>query len=181
VVDLSLKLNREKWECENLWTPSKANLDAIADDIWKRKSAASPKLTRAKNVLPKPPSLTWDAKEAIREIQSKVWGIGGKLEHLAAPTLKSKPSRWGRAINKALWQVVSDTADLRHRTGQGIGHTTVESLRWDVTHHSGESSASCHVRHNSKAEEAARRMLIENAKYFAADMSVEASVVCDLE
>ena len=71
----------------------------------------------------------------------------------------------------------------RHRTGEGIWHATVEILQWDVTHHSGESTASFHERCNSKgeAEEAARRMLVENAKYFSARSSVEASVVCDLE
>jgi hypothetical protein len=193
VIDLSPKLNREKWERENLWTPSKADLDAIADDIWKRKSAASPKVTRATGVLTKPPALTWEAKEAIREIQSNVWSIGGKLERLEAPTLKSvsfEALKMGEGDqNKALWIAVSDTADLRreilrrHRTGEGIWHATVEILRWDATHHSGESSASFHERHNSKAEaeEAARRMLVENAKYFSANTSVEASVVCELE
>jgi hypothetical protein len=94
-----------------------------------------------------------------------------------------------RDWDKALWQAVSDTADLRreilkrHRTGEGIWHATVEILRWDVTHHSGESTASFHERCNSKkeAEEATRRMLAENAKYFSAEFSVEASVVCKLE
>ena len=40
-----------------------------------------------------------------------------------------------------------------------------------------------HERCNSKkeAEEAARQLLAENAKYFSAESSVEARVVCDLE
>jgi hypothetical protein len=52
-----------------------------------------------------------------------------------------------------------------------------------VTHHSGESVSSFHEKCNSKkeAEEAARRMLTENAKHFSAQFSVEASVVCELE
>jgi hypothetical protein len=63
VVDLSPKLNREKWERENRCTPSKADLDAICDDIWKRKKAAAPKVVQAKGIAPKPPALTWEAKE----------------------------------------------------------------------------------------------------------------------
>jgi hypothetical protein len=70
VIDLSPKLNREKWERENRWTPSKEDLDAICDDIWKRKKAAAPKVVQAKGILPKPPALNYEAKEAIREIQS---------------------------------------------------------------------------------------------------------------
>jgi hypothetical protein len=193
VVDLSPKLNREKWERENRWTLAKEDLDSIADDIWKRKTAASPKVTQAKGVLSKPPTLTWEAKEVIKEIQSKVWSIGGKLEHLTEPALKGVSFEALRIAkvdqHKAIWQAVSDTADLRreilkrHRTGSGIWHATVEILQWDVTHHSGESTASFHEKCNSKkeAEEAARRMLAENAKYFSSEFSVEASVVCELE
>jgi hypothetical protein len=42
VVDLSPKLNREKWERDNRWTLSKRDLDLISDDIWKRNRAATP-------------------------------------------------------------------------------------------------------------------------------------------
>jgi hypothetical protein len=48
VVDLSPKLNREKWERENRWTLSKEDLDAISDDIWKRKRPLPRKCNRQK-------------------------------------------------------------------------------------------------------------------------------------
>ena len=56
-------------------------------------------------------------------------------------------------------------------------------MRWDVAHHSGEAINLVHERCNSKkeAEEAARRLLAENAKHFSAEVSVEAKVVCELE
>ncbi|SDJ62158.1 MULTISPECIES: hypothetical protein [Bradyrhizobium] len=193
VVDLSPKLNREKWERENRWTLSKEDLDLIADDIWNRKRAGAPKVQRATGIAPKPPSMTWEAKEAVKEIQSKVWSIGGQLERLAEPSLKGvsfEALQMAKADqNSPLWRAVSETAELRreilkrHRTGAGIWHATVEILRWDVTHHSGESVSSFHEKCNSKkeAEEAARRMLAENAKHFSAEFSVEASVVCELE
>lgn len=88
VVDLSPKLNREKWEREYRWTLSKKDLDAIADDIWKRKTAASPKVTQAKGVLPKPPTITWEAKQALKDIQTHIWSINGKIETLTEPALK---------------------------------------------------------------------------------------------
>ena len=193
VVDLSSKLNREKWERENRWTLTQADLDAIADDIWRRKKAASPKVTQAKGIAPTPPRMTWEAQEAIKEIKNKVWSIGGQLERLLEPALKGV-SFEALALAKAdqhqaLWKAVSEAADgrleilKRHRTGSGVWHACVDVLRWDITHHSGETTVSFHERCNSKkeAEEAARRMLMENAKYFDSDHSVEASVVCDLE
>jgi hypothetical protein len=125
--------------------------------------------------------MTWEAKEAIKEIQSKIWSIVGKLEHLAEPSLKGvsfEALQMGKADqNSPLWRAVSEYADLRreilrrHRTGEGIWYASVEILRWDVTHHSGESVSSFHEKCNSKkeAEEAARRMLAENAKHFSAN------------
>jgi hypothetical protein len=193
VVDLSPKLNREKWERENLWTPSKADLDAIADDIWKRKKAASPKVTQAKGVLPKPPAVTWEAKQAVRDIQTHIWSINGKIETLTEPALKGLSFE---ARNNAkndftdrIWRAVSEAADrrqeilARHRTGRGVWYASVEVIHWDATHHSGHSILELHERCASKkeAEEAARRLLAENAKHFSAEMSVQAEVVCDLE
>jgi len=46
VVDLSPKLNREKWERENRWQLSKPQLDVIADDIGKRKHTSNAKVYR---------------------------------------------------------------------------------------------------------------------------------------
>lgn len=88
VLDLSPKLNREKWQRENRWTLSKGDLDAIADDIRKRKKAAFPRATQARGVIPKPPAVTWEAKEALKDIQTHIWGINGKIEMLTEPALK---------------------------------------------------------------------------------------------
>jgi hypothetical protein len=56
-------------------------------------------------------------------------------------------------------------------------------IRWDTSRHTGRTDSFVHERWNSKkeAEEAARRLLAENAKYFSAENSVEARVVCELE
>jgi hypothetical protein len=193
VVDLGPKLNREKWERENRWSLSKEDLDAIADDIWKRKRAAAPKVQQAKGIVPKPPPLTWEAKNAIKEIQTHIWGIAGKLEYLTEPALKGlafEACELAKVdLDNAIWRGVAEAADRRreilsrYRTGAGVWHACVDISRWDVTRHSSEATSSFHERCNSKkeAEEAARRMLVENAKYFSAEFSVEASVVCDLE
>ena len=134
VIDLSPKLNREKWERENRWAPSKEDLDAISDDIWKRKIAAAPKVVQAKGVLPKPPPLNYEAKEAIREIHTHVWGIDGKLEHLTEAALKGLAFEALRLAKQEspLWQAVAAAADRQreirslHRSGKGVG--TLQSI-----------------------------------------------------
>jgi hypothetical protein len=192
VIDLSPKLNREKWERENRWTPTKADLDAICDDIWKRKKAAAPKVVQAKGTAPRPTPLNYEAKEAIKEIQKQVWGIGGKLEHLTEPALKGvafEARELAKVDSDAIWRGVAEAADRRreilslYRTGKGVWHAVVDISRWDVTRHYAETSSHFHERCNSKkeAEEAARRMLADKAQFFSAEYSVEASVVCDLE
>jgi Autotransporter beta-domain len=138
VIDLSPKLNREKWARENRWTPSKEDLDAICDDIWKRKKAAALKVVQAKGILPKPPTLSYEAKEAIREIEKQVWGISGKLEWLSDVTLKTVAFE-ARELAKvdganAIWLGVADAANRRreilslYRSGKGVWHATVGVL-----------------------------------------------------
>jgi hypothetical protein len=193
VVDLSPKLNREKWERENRWTLSKDDLNAISDDIWRRKKAASPKVQQAKGVLKKPPAVTWEAKQALKDIHTHIIGIDIKIQNLSEPTLKGLSfearNNAKNDFNNPFWRGVSEVADrrqeilARHRTGRGVWYASVEAILWDNVTNSGESFHHVHERCNSKkeAEEAARRLLAENAKYFSAEMTVEASVVCDLE
>jgi hypothetical protein len=193
VVDLGPKLKREKWERDNRWTLSKQDLDLISDDIWKRKRAAAPKVQQAKGVAPKPPAMTFEAKQAISEIQTHIFGIDGKLEFLTEPALKGFAFEARRLaesdLDNAVWRGIAEAADrrreilARYRTGSGVWYASVDVIRWDNSRHTGKSESFAHERCNSKreAEEAARRLLAENAKYFSAESSVEARVVCDLE
>jgi hypothetical protein len=193
VVDLAPKLKRGKWERDNRWTLSKQDLDLISDDIWKRKRAASPKVQQAKGVVTKPPPITFEAKEAIREIQTHIFGIDGKIEHLTEPALKGFAFEARRLakndFDNALWRGAAEAADrrreilARRRTGSGVWYASVDVIRWDQSHHSGQTESFVHEKCSSKkeAEEAARRLLAENAKYFSAESSVEARVACDLE
>jgi hypothetical protein len=188
VVDLSPKLKREKWERDNRWTLSKQS-----DDIWKRKRAATSKVQQARGVVAKPPPVTFEAKQAIGEIQTHLFGIDRKMEFLTEPALKGLAFEARRLakndLDNAVWLGIADAADrrreilARYRTGSGIWHASVDVIRWDDSRHSGESDSVAHEKCNSKkeAEEAARRLLAENAKYFSAENSVEAHVVCDLE
>ncbi|HEV2160267.1 hypothetical protein [Bradyrhizobium sp.] len=193
IVDLTPKLNREKWERENRWTLSKEDMDAIADDIWRRKRAGQPKVERAKGAAPRPPKITWEAEDALKEIGNNLMTIDNKLRWLSEPALKgvAYKARENAKIeaDEAMWLGVAEAADrcreilVRRRTGSGAWYAVVQILRWDAVRRTGETVASFHERHNSmaEAEEAVRRMLAEHAKHFHSDMSVEAEVLCELE
>jgi hypothetical protein len=170
VVDLGPKLNREKWERENRWALSKEDIDAIADDIWRRKSAAKPQVQQAKGIVEKPPAVPWEAKNAIKEIQTHVFGIEGKIDYLTEPALKGfayEARQNAKAdFDNAIWLGIAYRADrrreilARYRTGKGVWYACVDILRWDLVRHMGETVTSFHERCNSQkeAEEAARRV-----------------------
>ena len=193
VVDLSPKLNREKWQRENRWEPSASDLDLISADLWKMKKAAPANVIQAKGTKPIPPPMTHEAHEAMSGIRTHVFGIDGKLEHLTEQALKGLAfearSLAADDFNNAVWLGVADAADrqreilARYRSGSGVWYASVDVIRWDRLRHSGEAESLVHERCDSKkeAEEAARRLLVENAKYFSAENSVEARVICDLE
>ncbi|MEY9580931.1 hypothetical protein ABIE88_008507 [Bradyrhizobium diazoefficiens] len=192
VVDLAPKLNREKWERENRWTPTKEDLEAIADDIW-RKRAGEPRIEQAKGAAPKPPRVTYEAKEAVREILSLVTSIDNKLRWLSEVDLKGFAFE-AREVSKGdssrpVWLGIAQLADhyreilTRRRTGRGTWYAVLHIMRWDTTRRTAETTASFHKRCGSKAEaeEAARALLVEHAKDFSGDISIEAEVLCDLE
>lgn len=193
IIDLTPKLNREKWERENRWTPSKDDLDAIADDIWRRKEANQPRIERAQGIAPRPARVTYEAKEAIREIRTNLIGIDNKLRWLSEPALKGVAfeARENAKIESdgPLWIGIAEAAEryheiqVRRRTGRGVWYAVVEILRWDAVQRTGETIATFHERCDSKtkAEEAARRLLTENAKHFTAETSVDTEVLCELE
>jgi len=190
VFDITPKLNREKWQRESRWTPSQAELDLIADDVFERKTATSLKFARGK--AQKPPPLTYEAKEAIREIRSQLYLIASKFEGLSEQALKGLSFAARNELSddlEQLWQGVADAADrrreilARYRTGKGVWYASIDIVQWDPLRKSGQSNSYVHERCDSKkeAEIAARRLLAENAKYFSAETTIEASVVCDLE
>jgi hypothetical protein len=132
VVDLSPKLNREKWEREHQWELS--DLDLISADLWKMKKAEVAKVVQAKGGNPTPPPLTSEARDAVREIHTHIFGIQGKLEFLTEPALKGLAfearSLASKDLDGAVWLGVAAAADrrkeilARNRTGSGIWYAS---------------------------------------------------------
>ncbi|MCK1282268.1 hypothetical protein IVB46_44340 [Bradyrhizobium sp. 61] len=193
VVDLAPKLNREKWERENRWTLSKEDLDLISDDIWGRTTVASPKVERAKGTAARPPQMTSDAREAIREIHSSISTIDNRLVWLGEPSLKGVAYEARQnaksEVERPFWLAVAEAADRHHeilvrrRTGRGIWYALVHILRWDAIRRTAETQATFQERCASKgdAENAVRRLLTEHSGLFGADCTIEGEVLSELE
>ena len=132
--------------------------------------------------------MTFEAEQAIREIQTHIFGIDGKMEFLTEPALKGFAFEARRLaendLDNAVWRGIAEAADrrrkilARYRTGSGVWYASVDVIRWDTSRHTGRTDSFVHERCNPKkeAEEAARRLLAENAKYFSAENSVEAQL-----
>lgn len=193
VVDIKPQLRRKKWEREHQWELSKDELDRIAADVWPSEDGP-PKPERIVGTAPKRPPLTREAKSALREIESALYKISSELEDLSEPALKGLGFEAGERaaagdVNAAFWAGLAKMADrrreilARHRDGRGKWFAVIESTTWEPSRRSGRITELAHeeCRGKKAAEEAARRLLAENAKLFTGDTSVEARIYCDLE
>ncbi|MEJ0050921.1 MAG: hypothetical protein WDN02_06915 [Methylovirgula sp.] len=88
VIDLSPKLKRREFDAEQRWTLTKDDLDRITKDIWPESKDVRNEVKTVKGVSLKKPPLTYEAKQALAEISSKVGSIEFQIEMLSEPALK---------------------------------------------------------------------------------------------
>ncbi|WP_152044504.1 hypothetical protein [Aureimonas psammosilenae] len=191
VVSLQPKLDRKMADFRHRWEPSAQDIQLVVDDIWAKKGAK--RLKDAKGIASRRPPLTYEAKEAIREISKDFWRVPMHLSRLTEPALKSLAFEARQRVKEdrevaPLFKAVAEMADVRaevvrrRRMKGGIWFAVLElHRRIDENSHDIE-----HVRHEEckgrvAAEVAARRMLVEHAKHFSLDVSVELRIVTDLE
>jgi len=192
VVDLGPSIERQQWERENRWKLTKEDLDMIAADIWGNlPEGAKPK--NAKGIAPKPPPMTYRAKDALQEIDERIAQIDFQVCQLSEPALKAiafrarQKARAGR--EEVIWNGVAALADFRcavqarHRRGNGKWFAVIEVRQRFPGQEVGRPECVAFEECNSKgeAEEAARILLAENAKLFSQSMLIEPKLYCDLE
>ncbi|XNY05228.1 hypothetical protein ACMFL9_12160 (plasmid) [Sinorhizobium meliloti] len=190
VVSLQPKLSRKKLEDEFRWEPSNADINLIIRDIWPKTKAD--RLQDAKGVSRKRPPLTFDAKHALNEIASSFWKIGNQISSLKEPSLKgfvfearllAGQELEYRHLYEALARIGEDQLELsaRKRSGKGVWYAVVEVIaqREQFTETVRVIRQQCDGR--KAAVIAARRLLVENAYLFDESVSLEASVMTDLE
>jgi len=192
VVDLRPELKRKKFEEEHRWELTVEEVNRIAVDLWPHLADAQ-EVQTIKGKAPKRPPLTYEAKNAVSEITSKIGAISRELEDLSEPALKGlvfEANRMAKAYDedRHLWNAVALEADrqreikARHRTGKGVFYAVLR-----VWHHVSpremREADTIEVKCQGKkaAVEAARRLLAENAHRFSEDVTIDAEVISELE
>jgi hypothetical protein len=88
VVSITPALKRRDFQQKHRWHLIKEHLDWIAADIWPSENGRPAHITSATGKVPRKPPLTYDAKQAFREIDVKLGTVIFELEKLSEPGLK---------------------------------------------------------------------------------------------
>jgi hypothetical protein len=174
------------------WHLTKEHLDWIAADIWPSENGRPAHITTATGKVPRKPPLTYDAKQAFREIDVKLATVTFELEKLAEPGLKGLAfeAREKAEEEAGLWAGLADECDrlrevrARRRTGRGIWYAVIEAERPDaddvnLTHIDDVAFEKCTGR--KAAAEAARRLLKEHAGTLRENLMLRSALYCELE
>jgi hypothetical protein len=192
VVSLSPTLKRRQFREKNRWHLAKEHLDWIAADVWPREDGRPAHVTIAIGKAPRRPPLTYEAKEALRNIREKIISIECELERLSEAALKGLAfeTRKEAEDEAGLWSGVADECDrlrelrARQRTGRGIWYAVIEAERSDrndvdVMHVDEVAFEKCTGR--KLAAEAARRLLKEHADTLQEDLMLRSALYSELE
>jgi hypothetical protein len=191
VVDLRPELKRRRWEAENRWDLSKEDLDRIAADLWPELDALE-EVQVVRGKAPKRPPLTYEAKNAISEIDSKLYMLGFEIQKLSEVALKGfafEALRHARTSDelKPLWEGIAAVAEhhrelkARHRTGRGAWYAVLHLFRkeqnmcTEIDH----LHERCETR--KAAVEVVKRLVAENVHRLGEDIMIETEIVSELE
>ncbi|KAB0679046.1 hypothetical protein [Aureimonas leprariae] len=191
VVSLQPKISRKRLHERHRWEPSSTDIESVIGDIWPKKG--NKRLKDAKGVAPKRPPLTYEASNAIDGIAKGFWDVSHKLERLKEPALKgfafeARHRANGEPEYGALYRAIAEMADerleilRRRRNGKGSWYALVEVTRWN-DEGVGDQLYAFHqeCKGRAAAVTAARKLLADHVDKFAADVTVEASVLTNIE
>jgi hypothetical protein len=192
VVSLKPALRRRDFQLKHQWHLTKEDLDWIAADIWPSENGTPAPITIATGKAPRRPTLTYEAKEALRKIEEKLASVGFELERLSEPALKGLAFEAREKVSErgGLWAGLADECDrlrevrARRRTGRGIWYAVIEAERpdtndVDLTHIEEIAFEKCSGR--KLAAEAARRLLKEHADTLREDLMLRSALYSELE
>jgi hypothetical protein len=194
VVDLRPQLERNQWRSRNMWDLTKDDLDRVAAALWPGAVEDAEEVKAVKGTQPKRPPLTRDAQNALSEISVRVGDIGREMERLTEPGLKGLAHEARRTAklyseNAPLWEGLANEANrrreikARYRTGKGAWIAMVHVWHSNTDRSEMREIDTIQRRCETKqaAIEAARELLAQNAQRFSEDVTVDASIVSELE
>lgn len=189
VVPIEPTRRRKELQAKSRWSPTAADLDLIAADIWPKGKAN--RLKSAAGVAPKPPRLTFEAKMALKEVSKDFFMVNHAIDRLEVPALKGfayEARRRGKADgNPELFEALAQMADnsaariKARRTKRGTWYAWVSVVRWD-DHHVGDEIFHTYRKCSGRdaAEAAARELVREHADKVAFDTTLDSGVETEL-
>lgn len=188
VVPLEPTRRRKELQAKSRWSPTAADLDLIAADIWPK--GKPDRLKSASGVTPKPPRLTFEAEMAMKEVSKGLFMMEHEIDRLDVHALKGfafEARRRGREEGSTeLFGALAEMADNRlarikaRNTKQGTWYAWISLIQWD--HRVGEEIFHTYRRCAGRdaAERAARELLKEHADKVAYNTTLDSGVETEL-
>ena len=176
VVPLAAKLHGGRRR-RDYWEPTPSILEKVAADIWGADDAAGADRVRLlKGEAPKPPSISFEARNAVSELRSGVWRAMSALTDLSEHSLKGASFLLREAATddpevSAVLDAFAAAADrrreikARHRRGNGVWVAIIDITEWEPGRRVGQQVQCVAQKHKGRdaAVAAARQMLAEHA------------------
>lgn len=195
VVSISARRRRQEWERTHRWEPGPAEITRIIHAIWPEQ--ASRPLARPKwlqGIRKRRPPMTYAAKNALRECDPLVFGVERHITELTEPGLKAfihganERATVGSVVERTVWSGVAQAGEARLevlRARNRKGGTWVAALELIVSETDGTGRvhpiAAERCAGRDKAEARARELVREHADKVGHGISLEVSVVPEVE
>jgi hypothetical protein len=191
VVSIRPQLSKKRIAEKYRWTPSVADIERVSRDIWPKVKAD--RLKDARGVSQRRPPLTFDAKQAIRRASKSFWETASALQFLKEPSMKgfifearqqAQDDPEHRHLYEALAKMGEDQLELmrRQKSGKGVWYAIIEifqSQEQGVMESVRVINEKCEGR--AAAVVATRRLLAAHANLFGENITLEATVLTDIE
>jgi hypothetical protein len=197
VVNISPRLNRAKWERENRWQPTSADITRIVHAIWPEQAGRpverpKPAIGIKKRRIP----MSRPASNAVRECAMPAFNIQRQIDDLDDKDLKSfvANAREGLAhgdpVSNEIWKGAIAAAEKRleirrtWRAGKGKWFAEVSKMVSDPEPLHTAESITIEFREcqgKAAAIEAAREMLARHAHQFGERIEIEARICPEIE
>jgi hypothetical protein len=197
VISISPKLARERWERENRWQPTSADITRIVHAIWPEQAGrqierSKPAIGIKKRRIP----MSREATNALRECIKPAFSIQHQIDELSDKDLKAfiakarKDLGHGDPVSNEIWKGVIGAAEKRleiraiWRSGKGKWFADVSKLVLEPEPSNIVRSTSLEFREcqgKDAAVQAAREMLARHAHRFDDRTEIETHIYPEIE
>lgn len=191
----SSEFNRRLFRARERWDPTPRIVTEIVHSIWPEQAGRKVDLPPfIRGIRRRKPPMTYEAKQARRDLMESVITANAIIEDLSEPSLKALIANLEEADPDdflEVWQGIVAACRRRlsiaqaKRREKGVWYAEVEAIRWEGAHYSGtgRTVADEHIKAASRkgAVKAGRDLLKKFAQYFDEEHTVEVTLWTGIE